>query len=211
MSHVMMRRVTSVKYLGVSLDEVLSFNDYVSKTCDKADGKRTFLHRYSSLLDLKTRRLLCNSLVLSNLTYCVSAWYPGLGMGLRQRLDTVQRKMVRFVNGWRPRSHVGTTEINNVGWLYFPERVKFFKLCHLYKVKQELAPSYLSQDFVRTRDVHLHLTRGSDLNYAANSHKFPPNTFHYSVIRDWNALPEKLKEAGTLVSFKRDLKRHLLS
>ena len=108
----MVQRVTSVKYLGVSLDEVLSFNDFV--TCNKADGKLTFLHRYSSLLDFDTRRLLYNSLVFSNLTYCVSAWYPGLGIGLRQRLDTIQRKMVRFVNGWKPRSHVGIPEINAV-------------------------------------------------------------------------------------------------
>ena len=207
----MVQRVTSVKYLCVSLDEVLSFDDFVGKTCNKADGKLTFLHRYSSLLDFDTRRLLCNSLVFSNLTYCVSAWYPGLGIGLRQRLDTIQRKMVRFVNGWKPRSHVGIPEINAVSWLYFPKRVKFFKLCHLFKVKKGLAPSHLSRDFVSTRNIHSHLTGGSDLNYSADSHRFPPNTFHYSVIRDWNQLPDRIKDAGTLVSFKRDLKRHLLS
>ena len=138
-------------------------------------------------------------------------WSRTLGIGLRQRLDTIQRKMVRFANGWRPRSHVGTTEIDAVGWLYFPDRVKFFKLCHLYKVKMGLAPGYLSRDFVRTRDTHSHSTRGSDFNYSADSHKFPTNTFHYTVIREWNQLPDELKEARSLVSFKRDLKRHFLS
>ena len=203
------KRVTSVKYLGVILDEVLNFDEFVSKTCDKADSRLTFLHRYSSILDFRTRRLLCNSLVFSQLTYCVSAWYSGLGIGLRQRLDTVQRKMVRFVNGWGPRSHVGRPEINAVGWLYFPERVKFFKLCHLFKVKNGLAPIYLSRDFVPTRDVHSHVTRGSCLNFFANSRVFSPNTFHYTVIRDWNLLPESIKGALTLSGFKRDLRQHL--
>ena len=113
----------------------------------------------------------------------VLAWYPGLGIGLRQRLDTIQRKMVRFVNGWKPRSHVGIPEINAVGWLYFPERVKFFKLCHLFKVKKGLAPSYLSRDFVPTRNIHSHLTRGSDLNNSADSHEFLKiPTQHFSLL-----------------------------
>ena len=59
------QRVTSVKYLGVILDETLSFDDFVNQICNKADGKLSFLYRYSSLLDFRTRRLLCNSLVFS--------------------------------------------------------------------------------------------------------------------------------------------------
>ena len=203
------QRVTSVKYLGVILDETMSFDDFVNQICNKADGKLSFLYRYSILLDFRTRRLLCNSLVFSGLTYCVSAWYSGLGIGLKQRLDIVQRKMVRFVKGWGPRSHVGRPEIDAVGWLYFPERVKFFKLCHLFKVKIGLAPVYLSRDFVPTRNVHSHVTRGSCLNFFANSRVFSPNTFHYTVVRDWNLLPDNLKNALTLTSFKRGLRQHL--
>ena len=68
-------RVTSVEYLGVTLDQFLNFDEYVNSVCDKADGKLSFLHRYSTVLDLKTRKLLCESLIFSCLTYCASLWY----------------------------------------------------------------------------------------------------------------------------------------
>ena len=179
------------------------------ENCKKANTKLSFLHRYSSILDFDTRRLLCSSLVSSGLNYCVSAWYPGLGEGLKGRLDIIQRKMVRFVNAWRPRDHVGEREINSVGWLFFPKRVSFFKLCHLFKVRLGQAPNYVAVDFCPTSNIHSHNTRGSRLNYHVDSAKFPPTTFHYTTVREWNSLPEYLKEISSLPLFKRKLKRHL--
>ena len=202
------QRVTSVKYLGVVLDQYLCFDEYVDSICDKADGKLSFLHRYSPILDFKTRKLLCESLVSSSLTFCVSSWYSGVSQRLKTRLEVIQRKMVRFVNGWHPRSHVGLPEIIAVGWLSFPKRVSFFKLCHLFKIKHGLAPQYLARDFRTTSSVHSHSTRGSDLNYVPNFRDFPNNSFHYTVVREWNALPANIKSQASLIRFKKELKRH---
>ena len=205
------KRVTSIVYLGVTLDQCLNFDDHVVKVCKKANNKLSFLHRYSGLLDVHTRKMLCNSLVLSNLTFCISAWYPGLGAGLRDRLNVAQRKMVRFVNGWKPREHVGDQEIQSVGWLVFPKRASLSQLCHLFKVRAGLAPSYLSRDFCPTGDIHRHHTRGSELNYFIDSRKFPPNTFHYTTVREWNALPHDTRCAPSLASFKRKLRQYYMS
>ena len=106
-------------------------------------------------------------------------------------------------------SHVDVQEISEVGWLYFPKRVSFFKLCHLFKVKMGQAPEYLARDFHLTSSVHAYATRGSDLNYVPDYANFSPNTFHYTVVREWNALPVDIKSQRTLSGFKRDLKRHL--
>ena len=205
------QRVTSIVYLGVRLDQCLSFDEYVVKVCKNANNRLSFLYRYSHLLDVQTRKMLCNSLVLSNLTYCISAWYPGLGTGLKDRLNVVQRKMVRFVNGWKPREHVGVREIKSAGWLIFPKRASLSQLCHLFKIRAGLAPSYLSRDFCPTGDIHHHHTRGSDLNYFIDSRKFPPNTFHYTTVREWNALPHDLRCAPSLASFKRKLRQYFTS
>ena len=140
----LVQRVTSTVYLGVKLDQHLSFDGYVSEICDEANNRLSFLYRYSNVLDFQTRKLLCNSLVLSKLCYCISAWYPGLGVGLRNRLDVLQRKMVRFTNQWNPREHVGNAEIVGIGWLPLPRRALTLQLGHLFKVKIGQAPSYLT-------------------------------------------------------------------
>ena len=106
-------------------------------------------------------------------------------------------------------SHVDVQEISEVGWLHFPKRVSFLKLCHLFKVKMGQAPEYLACDFHLTSLVHAYATCGSDLNYVPDYANFSPNTFHYTVVREWNALPVNIKSQKTLSGFKRDLKRHL--
>ena len=129
----------------------------------------------------------------------------------RKRLNVLQRKMVRFVNWWKPREHVGDLEIKSVGWLLFPKRASLTQLCHLFKVRTGLAPSYLSHNFCPIGNIHSHHTRGSEFNYSVDSKKFPPNTFHYTVVREWNNLPHDAKCAPSLASFKRKLKQYFMS
>ena len=201
-------RVTSVIYLGVRLDQCLKFEDFIIKTCNDANSRLSFLYRYNSMLDHRTRKLLCSTLILSKLSYCVSAWYSGLGVGLRNRLDVVQRKMIRFMNGWGPREHVGSAEFLSTGWLTFSKRASFFQLCHVLKIRSRFAPSYLSRDFCPMQDIHLHNTRGSELNYFVDADKFPPGTFHYTAVREWNKLPDEIKRIRSLPTFKGRLKCH---
>ena len=204
------QRVTSLVYLGVKLDQFLSFDEYVTGVCDAANNRLSFLHRYSGLLDFQTRKLICTSLVLSKLSYCISAWYPGLGLGLRSRLDVAQRKMVRFVKGWTPREHVGEPEINSIGWLSFSKRALRFQLTHLFKVKLGLAPLYFSRSFCPTTAVHQHNTRGSPYNFSIDG-THAVGTFHYTTAREWNRLPTELKTATSLTSFKKKLRQHFMS
>ena len=196
-------------YLGVRLDQCLNFDEYVNKVCNDANSRLSFLHRYSSILDIRTRKLLCTSLILSKLSYCSAAWYSGLGVGLRNRLDVIQRKMVRYVNGWGPRDHVGDQEISSTGWLTFSRRVLHSQLCHLFKARIGLAPSYLSNDFCPTQQIHRHNTRGSNSNYFVDTHKFPPGTFHHAAVRGWNKLPQELKAIPTLPLFKKRLRQYM--
>ena len=205
------KRVTSVNYLGILLDQCMNFNDHVSLIFKKANSRLSFLYRYASLLDPQTRKLLCSSLIAPNLEYCSSAWYPGLGSSLRNRFDIIQRKMVRYIKGWGPREHVGEEEINSVGWVIFPKRVSFFKLNHVFKIRLGLAPRYLSEDFCPINTVHSHRTRNSMAGYTVNVGKYPVGTFHYSSIREWNALPDNVKGVTNLPLFKHKLKLHFSS
>ena len=59
------QRATSVVYLGVRLDQCLNFGEYVDKVCKDANSRLSFLYRYSSILDFRTRKLLCTSLIFS--------------------------------------------------------------------------------------------------------------------------------------------------
>ncbi len=74
----------------------------------KVAARLVFLWRSAALLDFGSRRVLCMALVQPCLYYCIMSWYIGLSNKLRGKWDVLLRKMVRFVYGWGPRTHVGT-------------------------------------------------------------------------------------------------------
>ena len=91
LGEVVVKRVFSAKYLGLTLDQHFDFSLHVEGALKKAAAKIHFLYRSCRFLDSNVKRMLAQSLVMSSLEYCSPAWYPGLKKGLRDRLDTMQR------------------------------------------------------------------------------------------------------------------------
>ena len=55
------KRVTSVKYLGVLLDQYMDFTMHVDKLLKKAGSKLNFLFRNARFMNQHVRKLLCQS------------------------------------------------------------------------------------------------------------------------------------------------------
>ena len=174
-------------------------------------GRLAFLYRYSSLLDTKCRQTLCSSLIQPHLDYCCSSWHGGLSVALKERLNVVQRKMVRFVYGMDFRGHVDNKNFRDLSWLKIPDRVKFFRLSHIFRIRHKLAPSYLLPNFKSISEAHTHNTRGSSYNFHISRElSLSPNSFSFSAIKHWNELPSSLKSIDDFRVFKRKLKQFLL-
>ena len=206
---VSINRVTSVKYLGVTLDQFLDFSVHVDEIIKKASSKLSFLYRNRPYLDYFSRRLLCQSLIFSSLEYCASSWYSSLLVGLRDTLNVFQRKCVRFTLEYGPREHVGNKHFQSLSWLPFPKRVKYFDLVHAFKIRSGLAPGYLSEHFTFISNVHTHNLRQSQNNFSLAYCNSPTGTFQRNAISEWNALPGELKSIQTLFAFKHKLKHYL--
>ena len=199
------KRVTSVKYLGVILDETLNFREHASAILKKANAKLSFLYRCAPSLNSGHRRLLCSALINSGVEYCCSAWFPGLLEEFRGRLATLQRKMVRYVRDFGPREHIEDIHVWDLGWMPFHRKVDFFKAMHVFKVKKSAAPSYLSHNFRLVSDTHTHSLRQSDRNFSLAACPFPPKSFTCSATVLWNSLPADLKATESYAVFRKGL------
>ena len=81
-----------------------------------------------------------------------------------------------------------------------------------FKIKNGMAPNYLSSKFVLVSESHSRNTRGCARNYIVTSQQAKVQTsFQFSAIREWNNLPDEIKGAGSLFSFRKKLKQHFLS
>ena len=203
------KRVTSVKYLGVLLDQYMDFTMHVDKLLKKAGSKLNFLFRNARFMNQHVRKLLCQSLIFSCIEYCSPSWYSGLSKVLRDSLHVLQRKCARFSLGLNSRAHIGYQELLELNWLPFSQRVSFFSLTHAYKVRNGLSPSYISDEFFGIAKIHSHNLRQSHVNFSLALCRSPTGTFERSVIADWNSLPTQLKESQSLPIFKSSLRRYL--
>ena len=143
----------------------LSGSPHINSLLRSCMARLAFLYRNSSLLNFQSRKALCSSLIQPYIDYCSTSWYEGLSVSLKAKLDVLQRKMIRFIYQLDYRHHVGLPELQSLSWLSIPDRVKYFKLVHLFKIKHGLAPQYLRSNLNSVSDTHTHNTRGSCSNF----------------------------------------------
>ena len=65
---------SSVKLLGVHIDDKLNFNEHINKICKSAGNQLNALIRLKSILRLKVKEVLVNSFIYSNFNYCLLLW-----------------------------------------------------------------------------------------------------------------------------------------
>ena len=186
---------TSVKYLGVHLDQSLSGEVIGCKVIKKVNSRLKFLYRKGKYFNTYCKKLLASALIQCHMDYACASWYSGLTKTTKSRLQICQNKVIRCILSLDSRSHIGYNEFNILNWLPVNYRVDQLKLNHVFKVLHDTGPVYLKEGFVLNSELHNHYTRGSELTF------FKPQvstqglkTFTFTAILAWNSLPLYIRE-----------------
>jgi hypothetical protein len=97
---------TSVKYLGVMIDQFLSGDHVVNTILKKVHQILKFVFRNKNCLELQSRKTLCSTLMQCHFDYTCSCWYEGLTKQMKNKLQIVQNKVVRFILGLHHRKNI---------------------------------------------------------------------------------------------------------
>ena len=108
---------STVTYLGVTLYQSLSGDVIASGGLFKTSNKLKFLYRNARKFNMKTTKLLVSSLIQCHFDYTCSAWYRGLSIKMKCRMQRSQNKIFRFLLNAPSRFHVGADEFKTVGLL----------------------------------------------------------------------------------------------
>ena len=133
---------SSVKYLGVNLDNFLSGETIADSIIGKVHTGLKFLYRQCSCLDekkkqtKKTRKSLGSTLIQCHLNY---SWYAGLNKTLKKKFQVTQNKAEKKRKKEKQqqlgsRSHIGHSELDSLGFLNAESRVKQLRLNHVFKI-----------------------------------------------------------------------------
>ena len=125
----------------------------------------------------------------------------------------VQNTAARVVTQRKKYDHI-THEMHNLHWLPMIHRVVFKILVLIYKALHAQAPSYLSDLLEIQQHRYLGLRSASKLNLVVKRTKcvsFGDRAFSVYGPKQWNKLPDQIKQADTLSDFRQKLKAHLFS
>ena len=202
---------TSVKYLGLNIDNLLSGDLIAKNILSKVNARLKFMYRHSSSLSSRTRKNLCSALILCHFDYTCSSWYAGLTKDLKKKLQIAQNKVIRFINFLGPRTRITADIFADSNLLNVETRVKQLRLNHVHKIVYSLCPTYMKENFVPLSEVHQHNTRSRGYNFSIPLCRSVDNTtFYHTGIKDWNSLPQWLKEQEKPQRFKQSLKKFLI-
>ena len=120
--------VTKQKYLGVILDNCLSWNHHVPYICKKMSYYLYVINKHRHVLSSDLIKLLIDSLVLSHLNYSLPVWGPSLHQNHLQRLKRMQNRAVRLCRNLKKSDHI-TEHYCALRWLPLEYLIQYKCLC----------------------------------------------------------------------------------
>ena len=203
-------QVKAVRNLGVMFDCDMSMSAQVTKIVKAANYHLINIGRARKMLTTDSTKTAVHSLVTSRIDYC-NCLLAGINDSLLKRLVNIQRTAARIVTRKRKFDPI-SADLVELHWLPIRQRIDY-KICILvFKCMHNAAPEYLT-DLLHVSSSQRYL-RSSTASFKLIEHKTTHSTFadrSFSCYgpKVWNALPEEIRSAPSIDTFKKLLKQHL--
>ena len=211
MGNVTLKRVKSVKYLGVILDEKVTWSEQIEDLSKRLSCAAGIFSKLRYYINIKTMIEMYHSLFNSKLQYAILCWGSTSSTRI-SKLQVLQNKAIRNMNKapryYRLDNYYLNQRILKVQDLYNLEVVKF-----MHGHSQGLLPICFSSFFVETRYLHGYHTRHSYLrNYNISHFKTSKGqrSIQFLGPKLWNDVPNDIRNLSK-VSFKIKMKNLILS
>ena len=207
MNNVQIENVTCYTYLGIRIDSNLKWNEQINNICRKVCTSIAVMRRIKPFVPRNSLITIYNNMVLPHFDYAIIIWCS-CGETNLNRLQKLQNMAMRIILSAPFRTHINDL-LQTLGFMSVRDRITYATGCMMYKVKNEMSPSYLNECFKPVSEVHRVNTRGS-----ANGHLYVPkcntnygqSTFHYKGSVLWNIISDDIRKVNSLMQFKKKLK-----
>jgi hypothetical protein len=203
-------QVKETMFLGVILDEHLSWKSHISHIASKISKSIGIIYKSSFFLSRSALRTLYYALIYPYLQYCIIIWgstYPSC----LYRIHLLQKRVIRIINREVYDAHTDAI-FRNLN-IFKLKNIYLFKLgIFMYKCENNLLPANLASSFIRTNQVHNYNTRASRLFYvpSCRTHirKFSVN---YQGPCFYNSLDAGVRDVASVSRFQLKLKIYLFN
>lgn len=211
MNGAQLEKVSSYKYLGIWLDDKLSFSTHIECLLKKLRPKLGFYFRQRKCFPYKARKRLVESTFLSVLDYG-DIIYMHSSQFLLKKLDVLYHSALRFITGTANRTH-HCLLYEMLQWSSLSLRRKFHLLIFTLKALMGKLPQYISnllsyhtsihctrstnKMLLITPSIRTELGKTSFSYYASYAWNDLQNTLHLETLPSVNTFKNLLKSALT--------------
>ena len=188
---------TKVKYLGVTFDENMKWDEHAKTARQKAYLSLNKIRRVSSFLNEETKKKLVNALVMPHITYCSNTWST-MPKADHNNFESLMKNINKLVPSFDKT---------------FKQVAEQNKALMVFKGINKIAPDYLSKRLELVKDRHTLTRFAADYNLTVKRsvNSFTDRTFVKSSTSVWNNLPVEIKSLNSIVHFKSSLKKHIFN
>ncbi|XP_044582947.1 uncharacterized protein LOC123263967 [Cotesia glomerata] len=200
-NNVVIDYTNNVKYLGVILDNILSWHDQVIMVCNRSMRCLARLKMNNELFNYQIRRRLVAALILPMFDYCTAA-YTDMSGTLQKKLQRKLNACIRFIFRLARHDHI-TPSRRSLGWLTLSGRRDFLIACTVFKMLRLHYDGILMHGFSVLTSVRVRSDRQTDvlsLPYARTVTY--DKSFLVTAVRVWNQLPEEIVQITDYSEFR---------
>ena len=188
---------SSVKLLGVHIDDKLNFNLHITKICRSAANQLHALIRLRMFLNFEEKKTLINSYFYSNFNCCPLVWMFSSVKSLN-KVESLQKRALRFLH----ENYVSSYEelLQKAGKQTMKVN-RLRSLCiEIYKSINDINPMYMTE-ISKLRETSRAVRSNYKLSLdasAINQVIFGDKSFRYYGHKIWNSLPFQIKSSENL-------------
>ena len=186
--------------LGVIIDNKLNFKSHVSELCKKASQKIAVLSRLSTYLYNSEKKLIFNSIIKSQFSYCPLVWMFCSRTSNNMINKLHERSLRILLNDYSSNFNILLENNNDISNHH---RSIQALLIEVFKMKNELAPPMMEL-ILNKRFNTYNLRKFQDFGTERKRTVwYGLETFGYRYPHLWSLLPESLKEMNSLCQLKK--------
>ena len=179
-----------IKALGVYIDSKLNFSEHIKQSSIKAARQLNALSRISKFLNLKAKKLIFRSFIMSNFTYCPLVWHF-CGKTNNAKIEKIQERALRIVYNDYTSDYnelmdkFGTTSMLHSRHVYI--------LLEIFKSTKQTNPSYIQELLSKKETPYYFRDPSLLIQPKTNTTNFGLRTFSYIGTKLWNDLENHFK------------------
>ena len=202
--------VTSTRFLGVTIDNRLTWNTHITNLISKISANKILLSKSKNLMNQESKKLIYYAHIHSHLTYANTLWSTNISKKQKKTIEKVQKDCLRSIANKTNTSHTDplfkSLKIMKVDELIQLEQSKL-----AYKIKNRLMPVPILELFDRLgKKTHRYDTRQKHLpNIKQHKSELYNKSFLCKSITYYSGLSNKITNTPNLKEFINTYKRSL--